>query len=82
VEAWNADRPVHVQTLARSDRFLRQMLNAIDAREPRWEETLTDSDYVFLCGVIMVHIWTAGKELRKLPILTRMDLGGRLESAN
>jgi len=55
---------------------LRQVLNAIDAREPRQEETLMDSDYVFLCGVIMVHIRTAGKELRRLPILMRMDLGG------
>jgi hypothetical protein len=30
------DRPVQVQTLARSDCFLRQMLTAIDAREPRY----------------------------------------------
>jgi hypothetical protein len=40
-----------------------------------------DSDYVFLYGVITVHMQEAGKELRRLPILMRMDLGGRLESA-
>ena len=54
--------PVLVQTLARSDCFLRQRLNAINAREPRQEETLMDSDCVFLCEVTMAHIRTARRQ--------------------